>query len=252
VTVARCSFLVLGEDSADDAHLTLVALAKKLLRLVDPYYDEQHIRFEPPEGATVRAALRGNLWKSKEPRDYAKRRDLIGYIATKLLEGEHAFVLYHIDGDRKWSEHDTGENDQKFRDFIQTDVRQFIEHRLRQAGRPAEEISLSQLLLLLPHYSIEAWLFQNTQAGRKLCQENPRCQGKHVERFNEWEQNRRLLDEIVKPKEEICFRSDHNHRLAESLDVEAVYYAEMSLHATAEDLMASEPLRCALEATRPA
>ena len=48
VSVARCSFLVVGEDSAGNAHETLVALARKLLRLVDPYYDEQHVRFEPP------------------------------------------------------------------------------------------------------------------------------------------------------------------------------------------------------------
>ena len=47
-SVARCSFLVLGEDSAADAHDTLVALAKKILRLVDSYYDPQHVRFEPP------------------------------------------------------------------------------------------------------------------------------------------------------------------------------------------------------------
>lgn len=251
MTVARCSFLVLGEDSADDAQATLVALARKLLRLVDPYYDEQHVRFEPPEGTSVRAALRGNLWKSKEPRDYAKRRELVGYIATKLLEGERAFVLYHIDGDRPWKERESGENAAKFRDFIMTDVRQFIEHRLRQSGRDAGEISLSQLLLLLPYYSIEAWLFQNAQTGRRLCQENEACGGKHVELFDGWEKDRTVLDDEVKPKELVCFRSKHNRDLASGLDVDAVYYAERSLYATVEELMASAPLVRALAATRP-
>jgi hypothetical protein len=251
VSVARCSFLVLGEDSADDAHLTLVALAKKMLRLVDPYHDDQLIRFEPPDNPSVRAALRGNLWKSKEPRDYAKRRDLIGYIATKLLESDHSFVLFHVDGDRRWSEREDGENARKFRDFIQTEVRQFIEHRLLQTKRAPQEISLSQLLLMLPYYSLEAWLFQNAQTGRRLCLENDRCKGQHVERFNQWEQDRSLLDDELMPKELVCFRSEHNRQLAGGLDVDAVYYAEQSLHATVNTLMASAPLVRALATTRP-
>jgi hypothetical protein len=253
VTVARCSFLVLGEDSATDAPATLVALARKILRLVDSYHDEQHVRFEPPpaKGTSVGAALRGNLWKSKEPRDYAKRRDLIGYIATKLLEGERAFVIYHVDGDRRWSERESGENARKFRDFIETDVRQFIEHRLRQTGRPPGEISVAQLLLLVPHYSLESWLFQNAQTGRRLCQENAACKGAHVELFNEWEKDRTILDEEVKPKERVCFRGDHNQQLVGGLDVEAVYWAERSLHATVNALMANEPLVRALASTRP-
>jgi hypothetical protein len=251
VNGARCSFLVLGEDSAGDAHLTLVALAKKILRLVDPYHDDQHIRFEPPEGAGVRAALRGNLWKSKKPSDYAKRRDLIGYVATKLLEGDRAFVLYHVDGDRPWAERGESENARKFRDFIETDVRQHVEHRLRQSGRPAGEISLSQLLLMVPYYHLEAWLFQNAQAGRRLCAENERCKGNHAELFGRWEQDRAALDDEVNPKKMVCFESEYNHRLAEGLDVEAVYYAERSLHATVEAFMQRPALLQALEVTRP-
>jgi hypothetical protein len=251
VSGVRCSFLVLGEDSAGDAHLTLVALAKKILRLVDPYYDDQHIRFEPPEGAGVRAALRGNLWKSKRPSDYAKRRDLIGYVATKLLEGDRAFVLYHVDGDEPWRKGAESENVRKFRDFIETDVRQHVEHRLRQSGKPAGEVALSQLLLMVPYYHLEAWLFQNTQAGRRLCVENERCKGKHAELFGRWERDRTKLDEEVNPKKLVCFESEYNHRLAEGLDVEAVYYAERSLHATVEEFMRREPLRRALKGTWP-
>lgn len=49
----------------------------------------------------------------------------------------------------------------------------------------------------------------------------------------------------------VCFKGAHNHRLAESLDVDAVYYAETSLHATVNKLMESAPLVRALAATRP-
>ncbi|WP_437729943.1 hypothetical protein [Sorangium sp. So ce1335] len=252
MSVARCSILVLSEDSAGGAHDTLVALAKNLLRLVDSSYDWQQVRFEPPEGEGVRKALRGNLWKSREPRDYRARLDLIGYIATKLLEGDRAFVLYHIDGDRPWTEREASENVTKFRSFIETDVRQFVEHRRRQTGRaPAGDLALSQLLLVVPYYSIEAWLFQNTRAGARFCEENPACRGKHVSLFQAWANDRGALDEIVKPKNQVCFKDGHNRQLAEGLDVEAVYYAEKSLHHAVESLHQNAALLAALAATRP-
>ena len=152
--VARCSFLVLGEDSARDAHETLVALARKMFRLVDDSYDWQQIRFEPPESPGAKAALRGNLWKSENPRDHQDRLDLIRYIATKLLEGETSFVLYHIDGDRSWAEREESENVRKFRAFIETNVRQVVEHRWRQMGRTIDgEFSLAQLLVMVPFWT---------------------------------------------------------------------------------------------------
>jgi hypothetical protein len=69
--------------------------------------------------------------------------------------------------------------------------------------------------------------------------------------FKAWEQDRGALDEIAKPKEEVCFKGRHNRQLAEGLDVDAVYYAEKSLHHTVERLHQSEPRRAALAVTRP-
>ena len=250
--VARCSFLVLGEDSAADSHLTLVALAKKMFRLVDDSYDWQRIRFEPPESPGAKAALRGNLWKSENPRDNQDRLDLIRYIATKLLEGETSFVLYHIDGDRTWADREASENVRKFRSFIETNVRQFVEHRYRQMGLPpGEAFSSARLLLMVPFYSIEAWVFQNTQAGRRLCLEHEECKGQHSALFDAWEKDRTELDDVLQPKEKICFKGKHNHRLAEGLDVDEVYYAERSLHQTVEMLLKCKPLVHALALTRP-
>ncbi|WP_437806182.1 hypothetical protein [Sorangium sp. So ce1078] len=256
MSVARCSILVLSEDSAEGAHDTLVSLAKKILRLVDGSYDWQHVRFEPPEGEGVRKALRGNLWKSREPRDYRARLDLIGYIATKLLESDRAFVIYHIDGDRPWAEREASENVAKFRTFIETDVRQFVEHRRRQSGRaPAGDLALTQLLLLVPYYSLEAWLFQNTRAGARFCEESPACRGKHASAFQEWANDRGALDEVWKPKKAVCFEDRRNRQLAEGLDedtVDAVYYAGKSLHNAVDALHRNASLLAALAATRPA
>ena len=124
---------------------------------------------QQPGEASVRAALRGNLWKSKDPRDYPKRRDLIGYLATKLLEGERAFVFFHVDGDRPWAEQDQSENVRKFKEFIETDVRQFVAHRLQQRGLPAGEMALAQLLLVVPYYSDEG----KRAAVRGSCRDAP-------------------------------------------------------------------------------
>jgi hypothetical protein len=250
--VARCSFLVLGEDSAPDAHRTLVSLAKKILRLVDNYYDPQHVRFEPPEGPGIRL-LRGNLWKSNRPDDYEERRRLIGYIGTKLLEGERMFVLYHIDGDCSWADREQSENVRKFRAFIETDVRQLVEHRLRQHGASDHRgLAMSQLLLMVPFNEIEAWLFHSFRLGRRLCEENQACTRADAGRFDAWERNPSLLDEIPDPKEQICFKSQHNRRLAEALDADALYYAGKSFKDTVDTFIRSAPLLKALEATRAA
>lgn len=154
--VARCSVLVLSEDSGRGAHDTVAALAKKMFLLIEPACQTQRVRFEPPANEGARQALRGNLWKSREPRDQPRRRDLIGYIATKLFEGPTSFVLFHLDGDCPFSamgaeprvhgssRSDGGErsgddpavgseiqNVRKFRQFIEQEVLQFVEHRRR-------------------------------------------------------------------------------------------------------------------------
>ncbi|WP_437826147.1 hypothetical protein [Sorangium sp. So ce1153] len=116
----------------------------------------------------------------------------------------------------------------------------------------AGNLALSQLLLLVPYYSIEAWLFQNTRAGARFCEENPACRGKHVSLFQHWTNDRGALDEVLKPKSEVCFKGQHNRQLAESLDVETVYYAEKSLHHAVETLHHNPSLLAALAATRPA
>ena len=156
------------------------------------------------------------------------------------------------DGDRTWADREESENVRKFRAFIETNVRQFVEHRWRQMGRAIDgEFSLAQLLVMVPFYSIEAWVLQNTQAGRRLCLEHEECKGQHSALFDAWEKDRTALDEILQPKEKICFKGKHNHRLAEGLDIDTVYYAERSLHQTIETFLKCEPLIRALELTRP-
>jgi hypothetical protein len=83
--------------------------------------------------------------------------------------------------------------------------------------------------------------------------DHPTCQGAHGALFNAWERDRALLDEIpTAPKKQLCFESEHNLRLAVSLDADTLYYAGKSFKATVDAFMSSAPLVRALETTRPA
>src|SRR5262249_17734735 len=153
------SILLLSEDTAGTAHETLAALARHMLRLIDPAIGTHHIRFEPPDSPAVKRAIRANLWESTEPRDQNDRRALIAYIATKLCEGPRSFVLFHFDGDLPWSSRDRDRRAEKFRRLIEGDVFQLVEHRRRQLSeeqRRHGEPSIAQLFRIIPHYSIEA------------------------------------------------------------------------------------------------
>lgn len=251
--VPRCWFLVLSEDSAGDAHDTLVALAKKILRAVDHSYDDRLVGFAPAKihpGALP--ALRGNAWKNTKAEGHRDRVALIRAIATTLLEGDRWFVLFHIDGDRMWADRETSENVAKFRQFIETAVCRLVEDSLRKNDRTEpREVFLSHLLTVVPYYSIESWLFQHTAGGKQFCQENQACKGKEVELFEKWEQDRALLDEVWQPKKQVCFKDRHNRQLAEGLDLDPGYYAAKSLYATVTAFQGCAALITALEATRP-
>lgn len=248
---AALSMLVLTEDSHPNAYQTMRSLAPKLLRLVHPHTATHRVMFEP--GRNTKGSTRANRWKSKNPRDHALRADLLQELATKVLEDDvPGYVLFHIDGDRPWSKHESSENIQKFDAFVQL-LGPTVEGALKQRGLPAGEADvqarLRRICRMTPFYSIEAWLYQNTNRVRELCQQ--RC-GKHLELIDGWERDRLLLDEIVKPKKQLCIGSNANHELAEGLThqlAEDLYLLGQSFHATVERLQTCPGLRDALRAT---
>lgn len=245
------SMLVLTEDSHPRAFETVKTLAPKLLRLVHPHTATHRILFEP--GKKTQGSTRANRWKSKNPRDHALRADLLQELATKVLEDDvPGYVLFHIDGDRPWREHESSENVRKFRAFVQL-LGPTVEAVLKRRGLPADEADvkdrLRRICALTPFYSIEAWLYQNTTRVRELCQR--RC-GKHVELIDDWERNRSQLEQIEKPKKQLCIGNDENHELAERFThqlADELYLLEQSFHATVERLQSCPGLQAALRAT---
>jgi len=252
------SVLVLTEDSSPSAHDTLVPVARKLLQFLDRHARPNRIHFEPaaPE---ARLAVRANVWRSwKAPdkRDERSIRILRRTLATKILEeGPPGYVLFHFDGDCSWSARELPENTNRldsFSSFIQG-LRPAIEGYLRERNLPldASEIDarLRRICAVVPFYSIESWLYQNTDRARELCQE--RC-GKHVELIGQWQRDRALLDDVVKPKRQLCLGSAENHELAKSFKhelVDELYLLGQSFYATVERLQSCPGLREALRST---
>jgi hypothetical protein len=240
----------LTEDSADDAHETLSALVKKMLQLVVPACQTQRIRFEP-QGEGAARAMRGNLWKSRSPRDRPKLVDLRQAIATKLVEEADdvpGFVVFHVDGDRRWQDRTSSENVARFDDYVRTYVEPIVRDALGRKRRGEETPArMARLRRLSPFYSVEAWLYQNTREARRLCEAG--C-GRHVDLIDRWEAARGELDEIEKPKEALCFGAGHNRALATNgFPASAVFAVEKSYTAAVEHLLDCDALGAALTRT---
>jgi hypothetical protein len=253
--------LLLTEDSGDDAFDTFLKLAKELLKQVDAFVQTQpeKVAFEPVRSQQALQALSANVWKSGKKGNYAKRVDLIGTLATQLLL-ENGWAFFHFDGDRAWAEAGSSENVAKFRELIWEKVRQRIQMRLEELEKEAGKVAapkdiearamqrMSRLKTVVPFYSIEAWLFQNTREAARLCETH--YGGRDAEQFRKWEQDRTALDEVLKPKERVCLGAKHNLELTTNgFPAREVHVAGKSFAAVVKTLSQDVELREALSRT---
>ena len=248
------SVLILTEDSAKDAPATITALLKKMFQLIVPGCGTHRIRFEPANKQAAEA-VRGSCWKSASPRDHRKLVDLRRTIATKLLEGKledpsdvPGFVVFHIDGDRPWSDHKTSENAERFEAFIER-LDPLLREALNAKGLGHElEARRLRLRRLMPFYCIEAWLYQNLTEVRRRCAEG--C-GAHLAQMTAWEADRAQLDELAPPADALpCLSKQHNLALATAgFPAEAALAADASFAAAVAHLLDAHELGTALART---
>jgi hypothetical protein len=212
------SVLILTEDSGRHAVDTIRELfSRAVVSLVHPGCETNKIRFEPGNESAKRA-MQGNMWRNRR-----HTVDVAQAVATKLAEKEPGFVLFHTDSDCPWG--DRRETEDRRFTLLVASIKRLL---LNRFSGDSEEVDarLRNVLQLVPHYSVESWLYQNTAAAKALCQRN--C-GNHVRQFETWEQNRTLLDEVSKPKESTCLGSRFNLQLAsERFPCQAVYEAGKS------------------------
>lgn len=241
--------LVLTEDSGEQAHATWELLLKKTFALLVSGVQTHRLKIDP-QGERERAVTRGNLWKSTRPADQRKIVDLRRTIATRILEDSPpGFVVFHVDGDRRWSERDGAENPRRFEEIIRAPVAAIVREHLVAEGRPEDlEERLRRLVLLVPYYEIETWLYQNIEEARRRC-----CgAAEHLERLDRWAANRASLDEEIRPKKVAlpCLEDRYNEALARGFNAQVVFAAEASYHAAVLQLLEHAPeLGRALERT---
>jgi len=252
------SIVILTEDSGKDGRATVEALARRMIDLVVPGYGSRRVDFVPRE-PREEEAMRGNVWKTdgKNPVEHERRVRLLKYIARKLLLPD-TFVLFHVDGDRTWSERHTSENAAKFERRIRTVLPQVVDRGRANAprgkGRMAPSVAppplpLDHLLLLCPFRSIEAWLYQNVQAALDICRREH--QARHVADLQTWQGRRGDLDELPAPEKASCMGKAFNLELARNgFPAHEAYQVKKSFAESVDRLVACGALTVALERTR--
>lgn len=244
--------LILSEDSSVNALPALRALTLSMLRLVDPSYQAKRVDLEP-EGEDAQRAMHANLWQGykKSPASHQKLITIARTIARHLFD-ERGFVLLHVDADQAWKTREApSDNLRRFHDVIRIHVSRAVDALLeRNQDRRRGVDIMGRLHLVSPYWCIESWLYQNTAVAKELCHEHYR--GLHAERFEEWERDPGALDEVDKPKGEVCLGNKHNHELAaDRFPARAVDDVGKSFHETVERLRSSPALVAALAATHP-
>jgi hypothetical protein len=234
---ATARFLVLTEDSGKQAHPTVQHLARAALKLALPGLDTRLVELSPLPGneAAIRA-MHANRWKEKRPTP--ERTRLLSLIAGRLRE-PGGFVIFHVDSDAKWSQRSSSENRQVFESIIRAGVKQVllglapnpIGRHPRPLSEPEAVMAVSRLFVVHPCYSIESWLYQATQRVTALCTAAHQCPG-HLEEIARWAGDRTVLDEVLRPKDDVlpCVGDQHNEELAGVFPAREVYGAGLSWH----------------------
>jgi hypothetical protein len=252
---------IVTEDGAADAHDTLTHLLRRMLQIVAPSFATNRLKTLRQSDPEEQQAAQPHRWHSRNDTDRRLVKKLARTIAAELLASR--FVVLHADGDARWSDRPS-QHETSFRENLLPVVRDALApqraaprrpDQLRQAERmrPGKEMEshVQRLVLFMPYWTIESWLYQNTIEAIRLCQEKYR--GRDVEAFRRWGAERTRLDEEdAKDLKATCLDKKHNLELARAAYPTAdVYMARTSFHAAVEALRACDPLRMAVGEAAP-
>lgn len=247
----EASLLILTEDSSKDASQTISTVVRRILIHIYPETCTHRLEFRPLDSKDDGVlALRGNLWKSGKPRVHRDKVALVRAIAGKLRESG-GFAVVHFDADTSWGQRADCENEKMFGEFrllIEQNLRATISHRDQQAVSEDDICkAMKKLVPLIPFWSVESWLYQDTVGGKRYC-EAQGC-GAHHNDFDSWSVARGALDEVTQPKDVVCFGSKHNTALAREFPIAPVCSTLKSLYSAAEGFLACDELMVALQRT---
>lgn len=256
----RLVILLLSEDVKGAS--VLQSVLTRTFHSMVPGFDQSRVEFqdihrfieEGDERARIREVCMPTRWDSRNPEHQAQLARLLDRIVTGLRKHPLGFVFVHADGDKPWSLREHSANRKSF-DALRLKLQQKLAPpneptRAQRRARPntvnrhpgteGAEMTLERFVCVMPFYSMEAWLYQNTDFACELCQ--TRDQGRCVPLINEWASNRGELDEIEKVKEHLCFQDSHNTSLAERFTVTNARNAEKSFEEFYKALQANSQL----------
>ena len=234
---AALRVMLLTEDSGEDAHEVLRHVVERALRAAQDNLDMEQVEVLPRTQGS-RQAMQFLSFRARKA--HRARVDLARELVDRLTDdGAPTFILVHVDGDRTWAERvDPPTHVAEFREHILPGVR----NGLAQLGVLERS---EHLLFVVPHYSIEAWLYQNTPRLRALYAKAPADHPNLVD-LDAWKHNPGALDEVPGPKDRLSIHDRHNLDLARTLPGGKLMAVGKSFTATVLHLRACEPLVRAL------
>lgn len=250
-------FTVGSEDGSPTAPNVIGNIVRASLRLVDDRIQEKKIQWHYCETKVGPwRALRKNLWKSTSQQDHHATVEFVRTIASELTRQDRiVLVVLHVDGDTTWKARARSENATKFEEIIRKRVQMALHAHLcfKKPGPhpdPDTETArcMMRLVLVMPFYSIESWLYQATACAIRLC--HSQHQGRDITTFEGWAADRSRLDEELKPKERVCLGSEHNLTLSTEFPAQAVLAAEKSYFTFAQALTKNAEVLAALSVLR--
>jgi hypothetical protein len=227
VVTEALAIQVFPEDNGKDAFDTLCKLLSAALRRIEPHLDETRVRYE--HGMSFH-----EFYRSTRPDDHGRKLTLARSIATHIaLRHQPTVAVVHVDADLRWSDRDEThlcDNLRRFKKEIGTRV---------AAHLRVDADQLDRLLFLVPFWSIESWLYQNTQEALAICAEHHPRYRDAAETFKRWRDAPDRLDDEVHPKRQIYFGSKFNLRLAGGLPARRLEELGLSFSRALRDARAS-------------
>lgn len=262
VVSARLRLIVLSEDTGKDGAKTIQVVLRKLLQQFAPsapLYNERGDRHEWVDASKDGTLATGAKdWKSSTTRDVKidiRRRELFTALTTELLshithDGPGTFVFLHFDGDAAWSTHPKCIDCARFEAFV-SELQRHVSARAAKRHPDADlddvvRRAMARLIPVQPHWSIEAWLYGESDCAAELCQ--TRHKGAHEKRDAHWRVPRAELEECAFPKRACCLSDEHNLELAKRFNASDAAAASPSFGALAANVRACTDLLAALNA----
>jgi hypothetical protein len=246
---AKIEILLITEDSHPNAYEVFRNLSIEMLLLLQPgvprYRLKQALQFAPLKGEakppSALVASKGTNWRSRDSKMYRSQQMLREQMTTMLLKAR-AFVFFHVDGDKEWKNRDDSIREQFEKHHLRAVYAGIDHHRKTHPATPDSAELTQKIILIIPYYSIESWLYQNTNIALSKCKTD---KGRKL--IKDWQADPALADEFPKPKENCCLRDEHTLELASSaFPAQRVHDVKKSFHAAVEAMRACAPLADAL------